>query len=169
MTRARSLFASLLFTVLVPGTVAGFIPWLLTHWRRAHDFADPIALRMVGFVLVALGLPVLLHSIFRFAVEGLGTPAPIAPTRHLVVGGPNQFVRNPMYIAVVLMIFGQALFLGQMPLVWYGAFCAIVQTVFVHAYEEPTLANQFGKEYRQYKNAVPAWLPRLTPWHPPAT
>ena len=130
MTRAHAVPASLLFTI-VPGTVAGLVPWLLTNWQRSNDFPDPIAVRLVGGVLIALGLPVLLHAIFRFAVEGLGTPAPIAPTRHLVVGGPNRFVRNPMYVAVVVMIFGQALVLSNTLLMWYGAFCAIIQAVFV--------------------------------------
>jgi protein-S-isoprenylcysteine O-methyltransferase Ste14 len=142
---------------------------LLTHWRWAHDFGDPIALRILGVVLIALGLPVLLHAIAEFAVEGLGTPAPIAPTRQLVVSGPNRFVRNPMYIAVVVVIVGQALLLGQISLIWYGVFCGIVQVFFVHGYEEPTLADQFGEEYEEYKKAVRAWVPRLTPWHPPLT
>jgi protein-S-isoprenylcysteine O-methyltransferase Ste14 len=169
MIRARWLLSNLLFTVIVPGTVAGFIPWLFTGWRRANDLADPIGVRLIGAVLIVLGLPVLLYAILKYAVEGLGTPAPIAPTRHLVVGGPNRFVRNPMYIAVVLMIFGQALLLGQASLLWYGAFCAIGQAIFVHAYEEPTLSDQFGDEYQQYKQAVRASVPRLTPWHPPSS
>jgi len=167
MTRVCAVFASLLFMVIVPGTVAGFVPWLLTNWRRANDFPDPIAIRLIGGVLIALGLAVLLHAIVQFAAEGLGTPAPIAPTRHLVVGGPNRFVRNPMYVAVVAMIIGQALLLSSTPLIWYGAFCAIVQVTFVYAYEQPTLSNQFGDEYEKYKTAVPAWLPRLTPWRGP--
>ena len=164
--RARSVLGSLLFVVIVPGSVAGLIPWLLTGWRWADDFGDQIAVRVIGGVLIMFGLSVLLYAIYKLALDGLGTPAPIAPTRQLVVEGPNRFVRNPMYIAVVVMIVGQALLLDGVSLLWYGAFCGVCQVIFAHAYEEPALTARFGPEYEQYKKAVPAWLPRLTPWQP---
>jgi protein-S-isoprenylcysteine O-methyltransferase Ste14 len=166
MTRNQSLFWSFLFTIAVPGTVSGLVPWLITGWHRA---ADPFGLPgawPLGILLVALGLPVLLVAIFTFATAGLGTPLPAAPTTHLVISGPHRFVRNPMYIAVVAIIAGQALMLERPELLWYAAFVALATGTFVHLYEEPTLHRQFGEEYDRYRKAVHAWVPRITPYRP---
>jgi protein-S-isoprenylcysteine O-methyltransferase Ste14 len=112
------------FFALAPGVVAGLIPWLLTDWRMQ---AAPPAVHVTGGVLIALGLAFLLHAFARFVVEGLGTPAPVAPTARLVVGGIYRYVRNPMYLAVGATIVGQALLLGQPVLLVYAvAFGAIV-------------------------------------------
>lgn len=164
MTRCKSLLASLLFTIVVPGTVAGLIPWLITGWRGPGDLFGLPGGRAVGAILIALGLPVLLLAIYKFATDGLGTPAPTAPTRHLVTSGPHRFVRNPMYLAVVSIILGQALLFGQQPLVWYAVVVALMTAAFVHLYEEPALQSQFGDEYLQYRKSVRAWLPRITPY-----
>ncbi len=110
---------------------------------------------------------VLLHAFARFVVEGLGTPAPIAPTERLVVGGLYRYVRNPMYLAVAAIILGQALALGQAILVPYAAVFAGAVAAFVHWYEEPTLLRTFGEQYERYCREVPAWRPRLTPWDLP--
>jgi protein-S-isoprenylcysteine O-methyltransferase Ste14 len=163
MTRNQSLFWSFLFTIAVPGTVSGLVPWLITGWRRADTFGWPGAWPL-GILLVALGLPVLLAAIFKFATAGLGTPLPAAPTTHLVISGPHRFVRNPMYIAVVAIIVGQALMLERPELLWYAAFVALATATFVHLYEEPTLHRQFGEEYDRYRKAVHAWVPRITPY-----
>jgi protein-S-isoprenylcysteine O-methyltransferase Ste14 len=96
----------------------------------------------------------------RFVVEGLGTPAPVAPTEHLVVGGLYRYVRNPMYLAVAATIVGQALLLGQLVLLLYAAVFLAVVAAFVRWYEEPTLSRQFGSEYDEYRRRVPGWLPR---------
>jgi protein-S-isoprenylcysteine O-methyltransferase Ste14 len=94
------------FLVLAPGVVAGLVPYLLTGWQME---TDPLAVRIVGGVLIALGAIFLLHAFARFVVEGLGTPAPVAPTERLVVGGVYRYVRNPMHLAVGARIMGQAL------------------------------------------------------------
>ena len=100
----------------------------------------------------------------RFVIEGVGTPAPVAPTEHLVVGGLYRHVRNPMYLAVASTIVGQALVLGRPGLLVYAVvFCVAVAT-FVHAYEEPALAARHGEQYEAYRQAVRAWRPRLRPW-----
>jgi protein-S-isoprenylcysteine O-methyltransferase Ste14 len=118
----------------------------------------------VGGVLALAGVAFLLHAFARFVIEGIGTPAPVAPTERLVVGGVYRYVRNPMYLAVAATICGQGLLLGQWRLLAYAAaFIAIVAT-FVITYEEPTLERQFGTEYDAYRRAVPGWLPRLHPW-----
>lgn len=147
--------------MLAPGVVAVLIPYLLTGWQME---TAPVAVRIAGAVLIALGSGFLLHAFARFVVEGLGTPAPVAPTEHLVVGGVYRYVRNPMYLAVGATIVGQALLLGQPGLLAYAAAFGAVVFSFVRLYEEPTLTEQFGASYQAYRSAVPGWLPRLRPW-----
>jgi protein-S-isoprenylcysteine O-methyltransferase Ste14 len=104
------------------------------------------------------------ESFARFALKGIGTPAPVAPTRHLVVSGLYRHVRNPMYVGVVLAIVGQALWLGSMALLGYAAAVFAAFFLFVLLYEEPALRRQFGAEYESYRRHVPRWLPRIQPW-----
>ena len=117
-------------------------------------------------MLLAAGVVTLLQAFVSFAVEGVGTPAPVAPTEHLVVGGLYRYVRNPMYLAVAATILGQALVLGRPILLPYAALYAISVVAFVRFYEEPTLLRRFGREYERYASAVPSWWPRRTPWEP---
>lgn len=161
MQRVRAALGSLVFLVLVPGAVAGLVPWSITGWR-----AQPTALglRAVGVTLVIAGVAVLVSAFARFVLEGLGTPAPVAPTERLVVGGLYRHVRNPMYLAVASTIAGQALILGRPALFVYAAIFCVVVAAFVHGYEEPTLTARYGEQYEAYRGAVPAWLPRLRPW-----
>ncbi|MET0684152.1 MAG: isoprenylcysteine carboxylmethyltransferase family protein [Solirubrobacteraceae bacterium] len=162
--RARAVAGSLLFLVVAPGVVAGLIPYLLTGWERDGDVG---ALATVaGWLLVAGGLAALLPSFARFALQGLGTPAPVAPTEHLVVTGLYRHVRNPMYLAVGSLIVGQALILGRPGLLLYAALFAATVFAFVRGYEEPALTEQFGAEYEAYRRAVPGWWPRLRPYRP---
>jgi protein-S-isoprenylcysteine O-methyltransferase Ste14 len=148
--------------VLVPGTVAGLIPWLLTGWDVQKSLWPPV--RLVGVLLLTAGVAVLLHAFLRFVVEGVGTPAPVAPTKHLVVGGLYRHVRNPMYLAVAATIVGQAIVLGQLVLVVYAAVFGVVVYAFVRLYEEPTLRRQFGEQYEVYRRSVPGWWPQRRPW-----
>ncbi len=148
--------------MLVPGTVAGLIPWLFTGWEVRDTLWPPI--RLVGVLLLAAGVAVLLHAFLRFVVEGVGTPAPVAPTKHLVVGGLYRYVRNPMYLAVAATIVGEALVFGQLALLVYAAVFAVTVYSFVRVYEEPTLRRQFGEQYEEYRRAVPGWWPRRKPW-----
>jgi protein-S-isoprenylcysteine O-methyltransferase Ste14 len=150
------------FFALAPGVVAGLVPWLLTDW----DMRGPgtlSLLRLAGLFMVATGAGALVGAFVRFVVEGLGTPAPVAPTEHLVVGGLYRYVRNPMYTAVVATILGQALLLRQPVLLLYAALVAAAVAAFVHLYEEPTLSRRYGVEYDAYRAAVPRWLPRSGP------
>jgi protein-S-isoprenylcysteine O-methyltransferase Ste14 len=118
-------------------------------------------------ILVAGGVIVLVNAFVRFVVEGVGTPAPVAPTEHLVVGGLYRYVRNPMYLAVASMIVGQGLVLGRAGLLVYAAVFCVAVAMFVYGYEEPTLAARYGEQYEAYRHAVPAWRPRLRPWNRP--
>jgi len=153
--------------VVEPGVVAGLVPWALTDWKVARP---PLIVAVVGYVVLVAGVVVLLHAFVRFVIEGVGTPAPVAPTRHLVIGGLYRYVRNPMYIAVALTILGQAMVLGRPVLLLYALLFGVTVASFVQFYEQPTLTEQFGAEYEAYRDAVPAWVPRLRPWRPdPAT
>jgi protein-S-isoprenylcysteine O-methyltransferase Ste14 len=160
---ARAIAGSFAFLLIAPGVVAGLVPWLLTGWE-AHAWWPP--LRVLGGVLIGVGLAVLLEAFLRFAVEGVGTPAPVAPTERLVVAGAYRHVGNPMYLAVAALIVGQALLLGRPTLFAYVAVFGIAVAAFVHGYEEPVLAQRFGAQYEDYRRAVPAWWPRSTPWEP---
>jgi protein-S-isoprenylcysteine O-methyltransferase Ste14 len=161
MSRLGAALGSVVFLVLAPGVVAGLIPWWLTRWEVEDPLPLWAPLRAVGVVLIAVGVLALLDSFRRFVVEGLGTPAPVAPTEELVVSGLYRYVRNPMYVAVAATIFGQALALGQLVLFAYGAVFVAVVAAFVRWYEEPTLARTYGEQYEAYRRSVRAWVPRL--------
>ena len=166
MRRAWAAVGSAVFFALAPGVVAGVVPWLLTGWEARDLPAWALPLRAAGVVLVVAGAGVLVHAFARFVAEGLGTPAPVAPTQELVVGGLYRYVRNPMYLAVLAVIVGQALALGRLVLLPYAAVMAAAFVSFVHLYEEPTLTEQFGARYQAYRRAVPGWWPRRHPWRP---
>ena len=167
MQKASAAAGSLLFLVLVPGIVAGLVPWVLTGWRMQEPWPHWLPLRVAGGILLAAGTVVLLHAFGRFVVEGRGTPAPVAPTERLVVGGLYRYVRNPMYLAVAATIVGQGLVLGQPILLLYALGFTLAVVAFVHWYEEPVLRRRFGEPYERYRRAVPAWWPRRAPYDGP--
>jgi protein-S-isoprenylcysteine O-methyltransferase Ste14 len=161
MRRAVAAAGSSGFFLLAPGVVAGLVPWWLTGWRLREPLPHWMPLRAVGAALIAAGAAVLVHAFARFVREGAGTPAPVAPTENLVVGGLYRHVRNPMYLAVEAAIVGQALALGQLGLLPYAAIVGAAFAAFVHGYEEPVLARRYGAQYEAYRRNVPAWWPRL--------
>jgi protein-S-isoprenylcysteine O-methyltransferase Ste14 len=168
VTRERSgskaAIGSSLFFLLAPGVVAGLVPWSITRWRVGDEYPWPA--RAAGVALLVVGAIVLVSAFVRFVTEGIGTPAPVAPTERLVVGGLYRHVRNPMYLAILAAILGQALMVGRPALLAYGAVVAAAFIAFVRGYEEPTLRRAFGVEYEAYRHAVPGWWPRLHPWTP---
>ena len=154
---------TVLFVLTVPGTVVVYVPYALCRWAFAAPLLGIAAGRWLGVALIIGALPIFFDFIVRFVHEGEGTPAPIAPTLHLVVGGTFRYVRNPGYIAVVSLLVGQALLFGSRAVLLYAVAVATAFHVFVLMYEEPTLRRQFGPEYEAYCRAVPRWLPRLRP------
>ena len=166
MRRRTAAVGSAVFFMLAPGVVVGLIPWLLTRWQAREPLPYWAPVRVLGGLVLVAGLIVLVGAFVRFVVEGLGTPAPVAAPERLVVGGVYRFVRNPMYVAVLATIIGQALLLGQLGLLLYAAAAWLITAVFVRWYEEPTLTRRFGADYEAYRRAVPAWWPRLRPWKP---
>jgi protein-S-isoprenylcysteine O-methyltransferase Ste14 len=160
MRRPSAAAGSALFFAVAPGVVAGVMPWALTGWETESEWWLPV--RVLGAAAIVAGGAVLVNAFARFVREGLGTPAPVAPTEHLVVGGLYRYVRNVMYIAVTTTILGQALLLGQVVLLVYAAVVWAGMAAFVLVYEEPTLASRYGEQYEEYRRAVPAWWPRLS-------
>jgi protein-S-isoprenylcysteine O-methyltransferase Ste14 len=154
------LLSTTLFTIFVPGTVAGYIPW------RLRQNAAPITgvEEWAAIGVIAIGVAIYLSTAFwGFALIGGGTPAPIAPTKILVVRGLHRYVRNPMYIGVALVIAGQAWLFHSRHITIYLACVLAVVNFFVLLYEEPTLKRQFGEEYERYRARVPRWIPRIRP------
>jgi protein-S-isoprenylcysteine O-methyltransferase Ste14 len=158
------ILGSAIFLILAPGIVAGYVPWLICRWQVEAPLLGTPILRFAGVLLIAAGLPVLLDSFARFALQGRGTPAPVFPTRHLVASGLFRYVRNPMYAAVVSLIFGQGLFFASVRVLEYGIAVWAGFHLFVLVYEEPTLRKAYGPEYEQFCAHVPRWIPRLRPW-----
>jgi protein-S-isoprenylcysteine O-methyltransferase Ste14 len=156
----RAVVGALVFFALAPGTTAGLVPWLLTGWH--HPVVG--VTRWVAVTLILAGFATTAAAFVQFVVEGRGTPAPVAPTEVLVVGGLYRWTRNPMYQAVAAMIGGQALLFSSRPaLAWLAIFMLAVWT-FVTVHEQPALRQRYGYAYCRYREAVPGWHPRLRPW-----
>jgi protein-S-isoprenylcysteine O-methyltransferase Ste14 len=152
------LLKTLLFTILVPGFVLVGAPYLLLGGFRIPGRGPLVWLGLMGIIL---GAGIYFRCAWEFAVRGLGTPAPIAPTKFLVVSGLHRYVRNPMYIGVWLVILSESALLESPLLLGYAAFLCVPIYLFVRFYEEPTLLRQFGESYEEYRRSVPRWIPRF--------
>ncbi|HEV8446702.1 MAG TPA: isoprenylcysteine carboxylmethyltransferase family protein [Gemmatimonadaceae bacterium] len=145
-----------LFLLIVPGTIAGWLPWYISGWRRPR--LDD-ALGIVGLAVAVFGWLVLLWCARDFAVRGSGTPNPADPPRALVVDGLYRFVRNPMYVAIVISLLGQAAMYRSSDVLWYAVIVAVAFHLRVVMYEEPKLNELFGGDYSEYRGRVPRWVP----------
>ena len=162
--RVLAVLGSALFLVLAPGTVVGIIPWWISKWQVRAGLSGSLFVQLLGFLVLLVSILVLLDSFARFALQGIGTPAPVLPTRHLVVTGLYRYVRNPMYVGVVSAVLGQSMILENLFLLGYAAFVCFISHLFVVTYEEPALRRTFGNEYQFYCANVPRWIPRLRAW-----
>ena len=153
---------------LLPFTVAVVVPlWIARRYAIALSPDVSLAhrpLQLLGLVVLAIGGALFVSSLRRFHGEGHGTLAPWDPPRQMVVRGPYRYVRNPIYVAVVAIILGQAILFGDWRLAIYGGFMWLAFHAFVLAYEEPVLAQTFGAQYEEFRANVPRWIPRLSPW-----
>jgi protein-S-isoprenylcysteine O-methyltransferase Ste14 len=159
MTRAFGpILKTILFTIFVPGTVLVLVPrWLLGGFPRpGHG-----PLTWLGVLIITLGAAICFRCAWEFAVRGLGTPAPIAPTKFLVTTALHRYVRNPMYMGVFGVIVGEAVTFRSAVLLVYAAFFCVPVELFVVFYEEPTLHRQFGVSYEEYRRSVPRWIPKF--------
>ena len=164
LSRPSAVLGTLVFLVLAPGTVALLVPWLISGWQGREPFFGLAPTRFLGGAMIVVAGALLLDAFARFALEGFGTPAPVLPTRTLVVTGPYRYVRNPMYVAVVTLILGQAVLFGDVALLAYAALVWLAFHIFVLLHEEPTMRATYPAEYAVYIAEVRRWLPRLTPW-----
>ncbi|MGA2167237.1 MAG: isoprenylcysteine carboxylmethyltransferase family protein [Terracidiphilus sp.] len=162
-TLRRSIVVSILFTVFGgPGLVLVYLPFAITRFRIPAG--EPLWQTLIAAALIFAGLTPLLDSIRRFIYVGRGTLMPTVPTERLVASGLYRYVRNPMYIGVLIALTGEAVLFWNSGLVIEGAVGGLAIHFFVRLYEEPTLARRHPEDYPRYKRHVPRWLPRLTPW-----
>jgi len=148
---------TLLFTIVVPGAGAVWLPWWIL--TRSHPTAGPVA--WPAAAVIALGAALYLWCVWLFAVVGEGTPGPWDAPRRVVATGPYRWVRNPIYLAALLVVLGEAWLFLSLPLLIYATAMAILFHLFVIGYEERTLRRRFGDAYLEYRRTVPRWLPRL--------
>jgi protein-S-isoprenylcysteine O-methyltransferase Ste14 len=159
-TLKRSIVASVLFTLFGgPGILLVLVPWWMTGFHVVRGWNE-----VVGWALIVLGLAPLLESTVRFILVGRGALIPTVPTERLVVSGLYRFVRNPMYLGVMMVLGGEALLFWSERLAVELALVAVAVNLFVRFYEEPKLTETFGEEYRNYQRHVGRWIPRLMPW-----
>lgn len=157
---------ALLFTALVPGVVTVYIPYsLLTQAGNAFGWASPI-LMVPALALFLTGMAGYGYCAWEFAVRGLGTPAPLAPPKRLVVSGLYRRTRNPMFQCVLLVLLAEALLFPDPALFGYAGMVALILHLLVVLYEEPRLRAQFGAAYIDYCGQVPRWGVALRPFRP---
>ncbi|HEU5313646.1 MAG TPA: isoprenylcysteine carboxylmethyltransferase family protein [Candidatus Udaeobacter sp.] len=151
---------SLLWTILLPGVFAGYVPWRLFGLSRTQfDLTSPT--QLLGVVCIGVGVALLATCIFEFARSGRGTLSPVDAPRHLVVRGLYRYVRNPMYLSVTMIILGEALVVHSVALAVYWAVWFVCANLFVIVYEEPALRQRFGESYDEYTQKVGRWIPRF--------
>jgi protein-S-isoprenylcysteine O-methyltransferase Ste14 len=154
-------FKTLIFTIIVPGAIIALIPyWLLS--RNPPSFAHIGPFQLIGLIPLAIGVAIYFKCAWDFASTGKGTPAPIDPPKHLVARGLYRFIRNPMYVGVLLTLLGEAWLFSSWTLVIYAAIVISWQHLFVVFYEEPALKRKFGQSYADYLARTPRWIPRLS-------
>ena len=150
------LVRNLIFTVVVPGAGAVYGPW----WILTRGDASPTPTAWPAVAVIVVGAAGYLWCLWVFATVGRGTPGPWDAPRRVVAVGPYRWVRNPMYLAALLVVLGETWLFLSLPLLLYAGALAVLVALFVIGYEEPTLRRRFGESYVQYRQTVPRWIPR---------
>jgi protein-S-isoprenylcysteine O-methyltransferase Ste14 len=166
MRRSAAAVGSIAWFAITAGAGIVWAPWAITGFHVAYESTAGRVLQLAGILLIGIGLIPIVATFAQFARTG-GTPMPGVMTERLVVSGFNRYVRNPIYLGVLLIVVGEALLLGQPLLLVYAAAIWFGAAVFVRYYEEPALERRFGAAYENYRRAVPAWLPNRHGWKPP--
>lgn len=152
--------SSLLWAILLPGLVAGYVPW--AYFGVRDTVVNPASpLQLLGLLFIAAGAALLAACIVAFARSGRGTLSPVDPPRHLVVCGLYRYVRNPMYLSVTAILLGEVMLTRSGALALYWLIWFVVVNAFVIGYEEPTLRLQFGEPYEEYLRTVGRWIPMV--------
>ncbi len=158
---AGLLTRTLVYSILVPGAVTVLGPYLTLYaWGRGQDLSVGM-LWLAGPPAIAIGVAIYLWCAWNFMVSGRGTPNVVIGPKRLVVRGLYRHVRNPMYLGTLLVLVGEALWLGEAILLVYAAECLVFLLAWVHFYEEPVLRRRFGEAYLRYCRLTPRWLPRM--------
>jgi protein-S-isoprenylcysteine O-methyltransferase Ste14 len=161
MPSPYQLVKTALFSVTVPGTVAGAIPRLLNRRDRLRFPVRSRLTRPIGALTVISGITLYLYTAWQFAADGSGTPAPVDEPEELVTGGLYTYVRNPMYVGVLLIVVGQAFLYRSVFILWWTVGCMVGFHNQVTGYEEPHLEEKYGESFEQYCEEVPRWIPQL--------
>ena len=151
------LLRAILAAVLVPGTVVGLVPYLIVRPTLVPSSFDISIVSILAILTGTAGLALLLACIWRFGLHGKGTLAPVDPPRTLVVQSLYRYTRNPMYVAVTIVLLSEAVLCRSVPVLIYTVIALACFHLFVVLYEEPNLKARFGASYDEYKNAVPRW------------
>lgn len=149
---------TLIFTILVPGTVTIYVPYRLLYSRVGRNSISIDSLNFIGIIPIVFGALVYLWCAWDFTFAGQGTPAPIDPPRKLVVRGLYKFTRNPMYVGVLSILLGEGILFESRILFEYAGWAFVFFYLFVVFYEEPTLRRKFGESYEIYCRSVPRWI-----------
>jgi protein-S-isoprenylcysteine O-methyltransferase Ste14 len=161
----RNIMVSILFVLFGgPGILLLYLPLWITHFRLPAG--EPVWQTLIAAVLIVAGLIPALESVRRFIYVGRGTLVPVAPPERLVVSGLYRYVRNPMYVGVMIALTGEALLFWNRGILIEAVLVCVGFDVFIRFHEEPSLASRYPEEYPSYKRNVPRWLPRLKPWNP---
>ncbi|MGD9187207.1 MAG: isoprenylcysteine carboxylmethyltransferase family protein [Desulfobacteraceae bacterium] len=152
---------SIIFIIVLPGAVMVYAPYYLLSLNIELFFPDINVFRFIGLIPISIGAAIILWCLWDFIYSGKGTPAPIDPPKNLVVKGLYRLTRNPMYVGVLFVLFGEILLFESTVLIIYSFFVWILFNSFVVFYEEPTLKDKFGHSYEQYIDLVPRWLPDI--------
>ena len=156
--------------IILPGSVLVIIPSILLLTTKNYNFACgfeypwSLMIYFIGAVLAVFSISVMFWTVNLFATKGKGTPAPWNPPKKFIVLGPYCYVRNPMLIGVLIFLLSEIIVLGSLPIfVWFLIFL-FANIIYFPFFEEKGLEKRFGKSYLKYKNNVPRWIPRVTPW-----
>jgi protein-S-isoprenylcysteine O-methyltransferase Ste14 len=152
MARTVSLIVrNVLFTIVVPGAGGVYVPWLILTRHGASPYAVPV---------IAAGVALYAWCVWAFAAIGRGTPGVWDAPRRVVAAGPYRWVRNPIYIAALIIVSGEAWLFGSVGVLVYAGVLAVAFHLLVTGYEEPRLRARFGGRYDDYRHTVSRWIPR---------
>ena len=146
------------FTVLVPGSVTVFLPYYI-FGRSILDIEALGPLQLVAAAVLVVGAGIYFRCLWDFVIAGRGLPSPVDHPKKLVVCGLYRYVRNPMYVGVLLVLIGEALLLRSIVLIWYALAVLALVHVYILVYEERYLQYRFGQSYTEYRNKVRRWIP----------
>ena len=153
---------SIIFLIVLPGAVMVYVPYYLLSLNFKLFFPDIDTFRFMGLVPISIGTAIILWCFWDFINSGKGTPAPIDPPKNLVIKGLYRLTRNPMYVGVIFVLFGEILLFESTALFIYSLTVLLIFHLFVILYEEPTLKDKFGESYEQYVDSVPRWFPSIS-------